>query len=163
TTIWPVSVADLVRTTIAKALDQLAKLAALGARTDGEIAPAARTAAAVAFGQAIGQARAVLVNDPYEPDEVRRATARRLIDATVVARIGRLFIPVSMILDLRADQAGQELPQAARDAISAHHEALAHWFRQAESWVRSGEGAAEVSASLPEPPILSGPGDHLAA
>jgi hypothetical protein len=50
-----------------------------------------------------------------------------------------------------------------RDAISAHHEALAHWFRQAESWVRSGEGAAEVSASLPEPPILSGSGDHLAA
>jgi hypothetical protein len=117
----------------------------------------------VAFGQAIGQARAVLVNDPYEPDAVRHATARRPIDAAVVAQIGRLFISVSMILDLRADQAGHELPQAARDAISAHHEALAHWFGQAESWVRSGEGAAEVSASLPEPPILSGPGDRLAA
>src|SRR5262249_39991968 len=94
---------------------------------------------------------------------VRRATARRPIDAVVVEQIGRLFIPVSMILDLRAEPGGHELSQSARDAICAHHEALAQWFRQAMSWVRSGEEAAEVSASVPEPPILSGPGDHLAA
>ena len=37
------------------------------------------------------------------------------------------------------------------------------WLRQAMSWVRSGEGAEEVTGSLPEPPVLSGPGDHLAA
>jgi multidrug resistance protein MdtO len=163
TTIWPVSVADLVRTTIAKALGQLAKLAALGARVDGEMAPAARTAAAVAFGQAIGQARAVLVNDPYEADAVRHATARRPIDAAVVAQIGRLFVPVLMILDLWADRAAHELPQAARDTVSAHHQALAAWFEHAMAWVQSGEGAAEVSASLPEPPPLSGLGDQLAA
>jgi len=29
--------------------------------------------------------------------------------------------------------------------------------------VRSGEGAGEVSGGLPEPPPLSGPGDHLTA
>ena len=41
--------------------------------------------------------------------------------------------------------------------------ALAGWFRQAASWTRSGEGAGEVVDGLAEPPILSGPGDHLTA
>jgi multidrug resistance protein MdtO len=163
TTIWPVSVADVVRTNVAKALEQLAKLAGLGVRADGVIPQAARAAAGAAFGQTIARARAVLVYDPLEAGVVRHARPRRPIDATVVEQIGRLFIPVSMILDLRADPAGHGLPQSARDAICAHHEALAQWFRQAMSWVRSGEGADEVSGSLPEPPTLSGPGDHLAA
>ena len=68
-----------------------------------------------------------------------------------------------MILDLRADPAEHDLPQAARDTIYAHHEALAGWFQQATSWVRSGEGVNEVLGGLPEPPILSGSGEHLAA
>ena len=38
----------------------------------------------MAFGQAIAQARAVLVNDPFETREVRRAGGRRPIDAGVV-------------------------------------------------------------------------------
>src|SRR5580692_6188867 len=67
TPIWPVSVADVVRTHLANALEQLAALVGLGARTDGEISQAARSAAEMAFGQAISQARAVLVNDPFEP------------------------------------------------------------------------------------------------
>jgi multidrug resistance protein MdtO len=163
TTIWPVSVADVVRTNVAKALEQLAKLAALGARADGVIPQATRAAAGAAFGQAIARARAVLVYDPLEAGVVRRAIPRRPIDATVVEQIGRLFIPVSMILDLRADPAGHELPQSARDAICAHHEALAAWFKRAMAWVQSGDGADEVSGSLPEPPTLSDPGDHLAA
>jgi len=116
----------------------------------------------VAFGQAIAQARAVLVNDPFETREVQRAARRRPIDATVVEQIGRLFIPVSAILDLRADPAGLDLPQPTRDALRAHDQALAAWFRQAASWTRSGEGAEEVVASLPESPTLSGAGDHLA-
>jgi hypothetical protein len=49
------------------------------------------------------------------------------------------------------------------DAISAHSQAPAERFRQAASWVRSGEGAGEVVDSLLEPPILSGPGDLLTA
>jgi hypothetical protein len=123
----------------------------------------------MAFGQAIAQARAVLVNDSFETSEVRRAVGRRPIDATVVEQVGRLFIPVLAILDLRTDLAGHELPQPMHDAIRAHHQALAAWFQQAASWVRSGEGAGagagegEVSGGLPEPPPLSGPGDHLAA
>jgi multidrug resistance protein MdtO len=163
TTIWPVSVANVVRTHLARALEQLAALLGLDVGSDEEISPATRSAAGTAFGQAIAQARAVLVNDPFETREVRRAVGRRPIDAAVVAEVGRLFIPVSAILDLRADLAGHDLPQPTQDAIRAHHQALAAWFRQAASWARSGEGASEVVDGLPEPPVLSGPGDHLTA
>jgi multidrug resistance protein MdtO len=163
TTIWPVSVANIVRTNLAKALEQLAALMELGARPDGEISPVALSAAGMAFGQAIAQARAVLVNDPFETSEVRRAVGRRPIDATVVEEVGRLFIPVSAILDLCTELAGLDLPEPTHDAIRAHHQALAAWFRQAASWTRSGEGAGEVSGGLPEPPALSGLGDHLTA
>jgi multidrug resistance protein MdtO len=163
TTIWPVSVADVVRTSVAKALEQLAKLVGLGARTDGAIPQAARSAAGAAFGQAIARARAVLVYDPLEAGVVRRASPRRPIDAAVVEQIGRLFIPISMILDLLADPVADELPRSTRHAICGHHEALTAWLGLAMSWVRSGEGAEEVTGSLPEPPVLSGPGDHLAA
>jgi len=163
TTIWPVSVGRLVRANVVKALGQLATLMGLGGAAGGEISPAARSAANMAFGQAIAQARAGLVNDPFERWEARHVATPRPIDATVVAQIGRLFIPVSMILDLLSLPVVRELPQSARDAISAHHQALAAWFRRAASWVRNGEGAAEVADGLPEPPILSGPDDWLAA
>jgi multidrug resistance protein MdtO len=163
TTTWPVSVANVVRTNLANALEQLAALVGLAARADGDISQAARSAADMAFGQAIGQARAVLVTDRFETREVRRAVARRRIDATIVEQVGWLFIPVSAIIDLLADLAWREPPDAMRDAICAHHRALAAWFQGAASWVRSGEGAGEVLGGLPEPPALSGPGDHLAA
>ena len=81
----------------------------------------------------------------------------------MVEEVGRLFIPILAILDLRADPGGHDLPQPTQDAIRAHHQALAGWFRQAASWTRSGEGAGEVIAGLPEPPILTGLGDHLTA
>jgi multidrug resistance protein MdtO len=163
TTMWPVSVANVVRTHLARALEQLAALLGLGIRGDGEISQPARLATDTAFGQAIAQARAVLVNDPFETREVRRATGRRTIDATVVDQVGRLFIPVSAMLDLRNDLVRHDLPQPTQDAIRAHHQALAGWFRQAASWTRSGEGASEVVDGLPEPPILSSPSDHLLA
>src|SRR5271166_1395385 len=163
TTIWPVSVANVVRTHLARALEQLAALLGLNVRGDGEISQSARSAADTTFGQAIAQARAVLVNDPFETREVRRAVGRRPIDATVVEQVGRLFIPISAILDLRTDVAGHDLPRPTQDAIRAHHQGLAAWFRQAASWTRSGEGADAVLEGLPEPPTLSGPGDHLTA
>ena len=118
TTIWPVSVANIVRTNLAKALEQLAALMELGARTDGEISPVALSAAGMAFGQAIAQSRAVLVNDPFETSEVRRAVGRRPIDATVVEEVGRLFIPVSAILDLCTELAGLDLPEPTHDAFA---------------------------------------------
>jgi hypothetical protein len=88
---------------------------------------------------------------------IRQILALAGISDYVVA--GRQFIPVSAILVLRADPAGPDLLQPAQDAIRAHHQALAAWFRPAASWTRSGE----VVGSLPEPLALSGPGDHLAA
>ncbi|MBV8510281.1 MAG: hypothetical protein JO289_08945 [Xanthobacteraceae bacterium] len=154
--------ANVVRMHLARALEQLATLVGLDARADSEFPKATRSAADTAFGQAIAQARAVLVNDRFETTEVRRATGRRPIDATVVEQVGRLFIPVSAIVDLRTDPAGHDLSQPTQDAIRAHHQALAAWFRLAASWTRSGEAADEVVGSLPEPPILSGPGDNLA-
>jgi hypothetical protein len=157
-----VSVASVVRANVAKALGQLATFVDLGG-ADRATSQADRSAASVGFGQAIAQARAVLVNDPFETSEVRRTAARRPIDATVVSQLGRLFIPVAMILDLIALPAGRDLKQSTRDAILAHHRALAAWFRRAASWVHNGEGAAEVADSLPGPPVLSGLGDGLTA
>jgi multidrug resistance protein MdtO len=163
TTVWPVSVANVVRTHLARALEQLATLVGLGARTDREIPQAARSAAGMAFGQAITQARAVLVNDPFETREVRHAVGRRPIDAIVVEQVGRLFIPVSAILDLHAHLAEHDVPQPTQDAIRAHHQGLEAWFRRAASWTRTGEGADEVIVGLPELPTLSGRGEYLAA
>jgi multidrug resistance protein MdtO len=161
TTIWPVSVANVVRTNVAKALGQLAALVGLG--SGGEISETARFTANMAFGQAIAQARAVLANDPFETWEAKRTTAPRPIDATIVAQIGRLFIPVSMILDLIASPAWRDLPQSKRDATSADFRALAEWFQQAASWVRDGKGAAVVAHGLPAPPTSSGPNDRVTA
>jgi hypothetical protein len=68
-----------------------------------------------------------------------------------------------MMLDLIASPAWGDVPQSTRDTISAYQRALAEWFRRAESWVRSGEGAAEVADHLPEPPPLSDTNDCIAA
>jgi multidrug resistance protein MdtO len=163
TTIWPVSVANVVRTNLAKALEQLAALVGLAVHADAEVSPAARSAAEMAFGQAIAAARAVLVNDPFETSEVRRAIARRPIDAAIVEQVGRLLIPVSAILDLDTDTASPDLAPPTREAINLHCQALAGWFQRAGAWARSGEGAEEVSGSLPQPPALSEAGDRLAA
>jgi hypothetical protein len=80
-----------------------------------------------------------------------------------VADIGRLFIPVSMMLELIAAKAWRDLSQSNRDATSTYLNALAEWFRRAATWVRGGKGAAEVAIGLPEPPILSEEGDFISA
>jgi multidrug resistance protein MdtO len=163
TTIWPVSVASIVRVNLTKAFGQLATLVGLGDGENKAISQVDRTAANLAFVQALAQTRALLVNDPFETSEVRRIAANRPIDANIVTQVGRLFIPVAMILDLITLPAERDLPQLTRDTISAYHRTLAAWFRRAASWVRNGEGGAELAARLPEPPILSGPGDYLTA
>jgi multidrug resistance protein MdtO len=163
TTVWPVSVTNVVRTNLARALEQLAALVGLAASADGEVSQAPRSAAAGAFGQAIAQARAVLVDDPFESVAVRRAAGTRPIDASVVERVGRLFIPIAEILDLHAGSAWHGLPRPMRDEIFTYHQHLAAWFRQTASWVRSGDGAGEVLAGLPKPVTVSGPGDLLSA
>jgi multidrug resistance protein MdtO len=162
TTLWPESVASAVRANVAKALEQLGSLVRPGAGANDVRLPVARSEAAMALGHAIGQARALLVNERFEATLARGDRPWR-IEATVVAQIGRLFIPVSVLLDLHDLPAERDLPQPMRDAIRVHDEALARWFRQAASWVRSGDGAATVASGLPEPPIQSGAGDPLTA
>jgi multidrug resistance protein MdtO len=161
TAIWPVSVSNVVRKNVAKALGQLAVLVGLGG--SGETSGNARSAASNAFGQAIGQARALLVNDPFETGEVKRVAGRRPIDAMFVAQVGRLFIPASMILDLIASPTWRDLPQTTRDAASAYLGALAEWLRQAAAWIGDGKAADEVAHGPPEAPTLSGPDDRIAA
>jgi multidrug resistance protein MdtO len=162
--IWPVSVADVVRTNVAKALESLSALFKLeDGRSDSEMPWPARSAAEAAFRQAIAQAQSVLVNDRYETRSVRQATGRRAIDAIVVTEIERLLIPISAILDLRADAGWREVPERQREAIVEHHHRLAEWFQLAASWVRTGRGEADVIATFPRPPALGGPVDHLAA
>jgi multidrug resistance protein MdtO len=163
TTVWPVSVASVVRTNVAKALGQLAALASLGGGADDSISPSARPAIGSAFGQAIAQARAVLINDRFETSGMRRVAGRRPIDAAVVARIGRLILPVSMMLDLIASPAWRDVPQSTRDAISTYLRGLAEWLQQAAAWVGAGEGAAAVADNLPHPPTLSGESDWIDA
>jgi multidrug resistance protein MdtO len=162
TMIWPVSVTDVVRPSLAKALERLASILGADAQ-EGEVSPVSRSAAAMAFRQAIAQARTVLVNNPFETKAVRRASGRRSIDATAVAQVGWLLIPIREIVELRAGSAWRELPPLMRDMISAYHRKVAAWFDQAASWVRSGEGADKVLGGLPEPPALSGADDVLLA
>jgi hypothetical protein len=152
-----------VRTNVAKALGQLAALGGLGGGVDDSIPESERPAINAAFRQAVAQARALLVNDHFETGGIRRAAARRSIDATVVAQIGRLMIPLSMMLDLIASPAWRDLPQSTRDTISAYQRGLAEWFQRAASWVRRGEGADKVAYSLPRPPTLADTNDCLAA
>src|SRR5262249_41089821 len=128
---------------------------------EAQISPESRFAAAVAFGQAIAQARAVLVNEPFEPTEVSAAVGRRRIDNAVVTQVAWVVIPGSMIPDLRAEATWGEVPRPTRQAIGVHQRAFAVWFGQAASWVRTGAGAAEIFSSLPEAPILSGDGGEL--
>ncbi len=56
-----------------------------------------------------------------------------------------LFIPVSVLLDLR-----RELPGSV--TIATYHAALAAWFQRAVAWIRNGDDAASVTGSIPAPP-----------
>ncbi len=171
TTIWPVNAAGVARANLAKAIEQFAALFKLDPldATSPDI-DATEAAHRSAFDQAIAQARAVMVNDPFETRSVRHAGGRRSIDAKVLAEVQALRVPVTVILDLRHDPAWQEIPEQARQAIGAHHASLASWFQRAALWVSSGTGAADISSGLPHPPFLlpfasalQGPAaDHLA-
>jgi multidrug resistance protein MdtO len=165
--IWPVGVGQVVRAALGRAMEQLALLMALPTRVDSA-AEGAERGLRRGFGAAVAQARDVLVNDRYEAG-LRRADGRRPIDRAVVLEVQALLVPVAAVLDLGGDTAWRDLPGAVREAVVAHHRALADWFRRCAVWIRSGAGAAEVAASLPLPPeldaaVASGPaGEHLAA
>ena len=155
TTFWPVSVADKVRHGLADAIERLADLLVLQRAEPARVFGPEEEKLRQRFGQAIAQAREVMVNDPYEPDRLRPDRGRSPIDAGVVTQVQALIVPVSVILGHQPGPArDDDLPRASRDAIRAHNEATSGWLRRWAAWVRDGEGAAELVSSLPELPGL---------
>lgn len=149
-TLWPVTVGDVVREKAAEALMRLADLSDPAQR---EAPRAERDALRRRFGEAIAGTREVLVNDSYEPAEVRREVGRGVIDASVVTRIQALIVPVSILLRHEAAPAWRlAVPERSRCAADAHQEALAEWLRRFAEWVRTGTGAAGLRDALPVPP-----------
>ncbi len=141
TTIWPVSATRVARTNLVKAIEHLAALF----RTDADEAMHR-----AGFALAIGQARAVMVNEPFEAPVALTADGSRPIDAGILAQVQALFVPVLVILDLR-----REGPEPSH--IRTYHAALANWFQRAAAWIHDGSGAADIMPSLPEPPESTEP------
>jgi len=141
TTVWPVNVARVARANLAAAIEHLA---ALFRSDEGEAGHRA------GFAQAAIQARTVMVNEAFETETVRSAGGTRPIDAGIVAQVQALFVPVSVILDLR-----REAPR--QDAVGRYHAALAEWFQRAATWIRDGSGAGRVAEGPPAPPAIEEP------
>jgi multidrug resistance protein MdtO len=136
TTIWPVSTARVVRANLVTAME---RLAALFRTQDAEAAHRA------GFAEAIGQARAAIVDEPFETGAILTADGRRPIGAGILAQVQALFVPVAVILDLR-----RQIPVSVD--VAGYEAALASWFERAAGWIRNGSGADEITKSLPEPP-----------
>jgi multidrug resistance protein MdtO len=136
TTIWPVSTARVVRANLVTAMEHLA---ALFRTQDAEAAHHA------GFAEAIGQARATIVDEPFEARTVPTADGRRPIDMGILAQVQALFVPIAVILDLR-----RQIPVSAD--VAGYEATLASWFERAAAWIRDGSGADEITKSLPEPP-----------
>ena len=163
TTIWPVSVANVVRTNLARALEQLATLVGLelaamarcrpplGRRTKGR---SGRQSRRHARSWSTIRSKRRRCGAPPGGGRSMRPWWNRSVGCSSRFRRSSICVPI---------WPGTPFREPTQDAIRAHHLALAGWFRQAASWTRSGEGAGEVVAGLPEPPILSGPDDHLTA
>ena len=147
--LWPQRTGDLIRGSLAKALDALADLVAL---PTVEAEPITVERLQRRFAEAIAATRKLMPDDPETAD---REGARRTIDRPALLRIQALVIPVAVILgDLpRASPEGG--PVAAGDDVLAYHRDLAAWLRRAGTWTRTGTGASELSGSLPTPPVRS--------
>ena len=143
TAIWPVSIARIARDNLVKAVEHLA---ALFRTHEAE----AETAHRAGFAEAIGQAQAIMVNEPFETRRVRTADGARPIDAGILAQVQALFLPISMLLDVQ-----RRLPKSAE--VADYQAALAAWLERAAAWIRDGSGADEITQSLPEPPETTEP------
>jgi multidrug resistance protein MdtO len=141
TTIWPVSTARVARTNLVKAVEHLAGLFRVDEPEETHRA---------GFAQAIAQAREIVVNEPYETEAIRTADGRRAIDAGILAQVQALFVPISIILDLR-----RHIPKSV--GIETYHAALASWFHSVAAWIGDGRGRSEIIASPPEPPEATEP------
>jgi multidrug resistance protein MdtO len=141
TALWPVSAAGVVRDNLAKAVKHLA---ALFRTKEAEAAHRA------GFAEALEQARAIMVDEPFEPRAAPTADAGRPIDAGILAQVQALFVPVAAILDLR-----RQIPTSSE--IARYQAALACWFERAAAWIRDGSAADEITRGLPELPQTADP------
>jgi multidrug resistance protein MdtO len=142
TAIWPVSAAGVVRDNLAKAVEHLAALF----RTQK-----AEAAHRAGFAEALGQARAMMVNEPFETRAVMAAGSRRRpVDAGILAHVQAMFVPIAVILDVRRQI-------ATSSEIAAYQAALASWFERAAAWIRDGSAADDITRGLPEPPQTAEP------
>ncbi len=141
TTIWPVSAARVVRANLVEAVEHLAALFRVDEAEETHRA---------GFAQAIAQARATVVNEPFETEAVLTADGRRPIDAGILAQVQALFVPISIILDLR-----RHIPKST--AIVTYHAALASWFQSVAAWIGNERGLSQSIASPPELPEATEP------
>ena len=161
TTVWPVSVAVIVRKNLCQAFDLLGKLMDVHKHPDNQWRIAEGTKLREDFDKAIAATQAVLVNDPYEatrmrPDRRDPNRGRRLIDAGSIASLQAMVLPVSMILAHRPPEPVRAaIPQPARESSRAYQEAMSAWFHACARWMETGTGGGELLAALPPPPDFS--------
>ena len=134
TRIWPVSVAEVVRSRVSDAVKTLADLLATPVGSAKRVFDAQEERTRQRFAQLIAQARQVMVNDPFETDRIRSDRGRQPIDAAVLTKVQALIIPVSIIMaERRHSGVGEGSMQPMTD-----------WLRRWAGWIRTGEGEAEL-------------------
>ena len=140
-TFWPVRVAEPVRRQVAAAIGAIGALVRLGhALPPGD--PGSQPALQASFIAAIGGARALLANAPYEPAAARTGN-RHAIDAGLLAELEVVMLMATVIHRLNA---GPARPSSDYD------DTLAVWLDQCATWVRTGTGGKAIELALPHPP-----------
>lgn len=151
TTLWPVSVASVVRESLAKALEALAGLTA--PHNLAVMRPADRIALRNTFDAAIAGAQAALMDDPLETTRMRpdRADARRqyrLIDSNTVTALQSLLLPTVLASACLPEESASGTRQVNADPYAAR---MGFWFKACAQWIRSGANGAILLQTLPQP------------
>ncbi len=154
TTIWPIKIDNVVRARLADALDRLADLLELSGRGDGDTLRGREDQLRRQFAGSISQAMSLLVKDHFADGEMTMVHGRQGIDAALMAKVQRLAVPLSVILDDPRARLAESDQDAAgdQDTTRSHRAALSEWFRGCSQWVRAGKNWPEVASSLPELP-----------
>jgi multidrug resistance protein MdtO len=155
TTLWPVGVAQAVRSQVAQAVGALAALMRLPQQAPESAAPV-RQAQQTSFAAATNAARGLLANAGYEHIALGRRAAGR-IGAGTLAQLETLMLVLCVILNQQRDAAWRTAPPSMRQAAFAYHERMAAWFDRCAVWVATGIGGGALAADIPPPPTLDAP------
>ncbi len=154
--IWPVRVADLVRSALAEAVDHLSDLVGC---LEGE-KPADHHHVQdlrQRFGAAIGKVRAALPDQTLELEDVSTDSHHR-IDAMVVTQIQALLVPVSVLLAAPAAQGGDAAaPGNGLRTVASYPQAMSDWLKACSRWIRTGQGGEDLRTTLPAAPASDDP------